>query len=112
MSEKKEKFTLGPWVQGSPYYNERGRGSIMISRDGEMYDHAQVFCSDHPKYGLEGKANAHLIAAAPVMYELLMELAENIRDKYGCDCDSESFCKQCGWINEISEVTKKARGEK
>ncbi len=58
------KHTPGPWELSSP--PSHGVGKIRVSQAGEMYDHAEVFCSTQNK---EGFFNAALISAAPDLLE-------------------------------------------
>ena len=92
MSE--DKFTPGPW--SAP---DKGnlRGAV-VAKDGEMVCDP----SGAGRYEDEMDANARLIAAAPEMYELLV-LLENY---YAVRGESNSVTKT------ISQVLKKARGEK
>lgn len=57
------KHTPGPWTTGG-FYVKAADGHIMI---------ADVTCGNGPPTD-EEKANAHLIAAAPDMYEALVAL--------------------------------------
>lgn len=89
------KFTRGEWrIRG----DEIG---IADSSDTQSYGMMNFICHvDTYDFGKEqSEANAHLIAAAPEMYELL----EYIKQYHCCDSD---LC------NSIIELLAKARGEK
>jgi len=84
------KFTPGPWVA-----HETGRArsgvpehEIHWTDDGECV--AEV---------VHGTANAHLIAAAPAMFELFIDLLDN----YECGPEVD---------RKIDAIVAKARGEK
>lgn len=83
------RFTKAPWkVKKSPFLN----------------DYIVTSCGDGSKITHAGEeANAHLIAAAPEMYELLsvMEL----------HASTGSLAKIYDFLDEISATLKKARGE-
>lgn len=72
------KFTKGPW--NLPDVGT-ARGSVLVSRGGPHSDWKGMVCSvDAGNYAAsaeEGLANAHLIAAAPEMYEAIREAVED-----------------------------------
>jgi hypothetical protein len=87
------KFTPGPWVVHGdfPEYvvpaadaHKRIGGSEDPEREAERYAKVVHFCDVEPNVRFnqsrtvreEAEANAHLIAAAPEMYDLLGELAD------------------------------------
>jgi len=97
------KFTPGPW---------------RFEADGDT-NYAKIFCSSDPHDGDNlrgycGKANAHLIAAAPEMYAEL-EAAMNVFKFYQGHhaakghSDKEQTNKQ--YADRIQKVLTKARGE-
>ncbi|MBC8718801.1 hypothetical protein [Ochrobactrum sp. Marseille-Q0166] len=94
------KFTPGPWV-----YDEDRRH---IVRDGD-YDVCSIDIgwneSDQSELA-EMDATAHLISAAPELYEALYRLVR--------DCEIAGLQEQAGfdcWINMANKALAKARGE-
>lgn len=83
------KFTKGPWlVSGTATINQKPKGWI-----------ASVSTVDRT-------ANAHLIAAAPELYEALYRLVR--------DCEIAGLQEQAGfdcWISMANAALAKARGE-
>ena len=67
MSEQKEKFTPGVWVANKP---EKSNGWWEVNDGGRTFPIALIYLSIYARKD-EIEANAHLIAAAPVMYELI-----------------------------------------
>jgi len=82
-------FTKGPWVKDS-------RGECLINPDGENIIVWGCGLSSATKTD-ERVANAHLIAAAPDMYKMLLE------------CFHTS--NKGAWKDNIGELLAKARGE-
>ena len=83
-----EKFTSGEW-----HAKVHGIGGLNI---GIVYINGGGFdVSGAP----DCVANAHLIAAAPDMYQLLQHISISMECEHGVDC------------NEINELLAKARGE-
>ena len=74
----KEKFTKGPWIVNDGKESAFLQGKITTKSQG----HDVVICdTPSPYFGSDvSKANAHLIACAPDMYEML-EVAN--RELYG-----------------------------
>lgn len=74
------KHTPGPWALGKPYgqnnieivgdNHSRLIGTVLVKRWGHCENPSRPRWDDWP----EGEANAHLIAAAPEMYEVLEAL--------------------------------------
>lgn len=100
------KFTKGDWKVNSLV---NGRGfDISFNDDGECI--AEI---------IHIESDAHLIAAAPEMYKMLVELREAISsiDDSALGCVDDTLDRQ-GWyikdetINSISNLLAKARGEK
>ena len=92
MSE--DKFTPGPW---SAPDKGKLRGAV-VAKDGEMVCDP----SGAGRHEDEAEANARLIAAAPEMYYIL-----DIIDTYHALKGVNSR-----WERTISQLLKKARGEK
>lgn len=96
----KTKFTSGPWeiegyaIEGPAYPGDPKRPTIMGGEDREWC--VAIVQTDHEK---PYEANAHLIAAAPELYEMLSSI-EN---------DNGSIPQ--GFWNEMQRVLRKARGE-
>ena len=92
------KFTPGPWADwasGKRAYNiTRAQGTGTIARVGPWPDDAVNI------------ANAHLIAAAPELYEALQR-AGGILCSEHCEGEQEHTVH----CNEFAAVLKKARGE-
>lgn len=90
------KHTPGPWEiangEGVVVYGQPIRTYEVSARDGSFWI-AQVQHAVHPTIGAE---NAHLIAAAPEMYEALEWITKN--------CDGPAFGK-------AKAALAKARGE-
>jgi hypothetical protein len=89
------KFTKGPWSAriDKDLYSEVGRNGdpqSFISSHRNEYSGVTKDCA---------VANAHLIAAAPEMYEMLAELLNDSRLVYGDDYDA------------VEKLLSKARGE-
>lgn len=65
------KFTPGPWFSVAKLSgSENHRGFKICGDDGWALADIQPVDED----GIEGRANAHLIAAAPELYEALLRL--------------------------------------
>lgn len=102
-----EKFTPGPWTEKHIRTDTHGIAWKNI-RGGDGYLFAEV-C---------GEANAHLIAAAPEMYEALKTASialDMVRGSTFCEtCDDNEICETCGIYKALLQtdaVLKKARGE-
>ena len=73
---KTAQFTPGPWVVDDDYEDEEQQ-AIGIVKDGHGYIagiHMLASCNNGEGFNAEDRANAHLIAAAPAMYEALHNL--------------------------------------
>jgi len=97
------KFTKGEWlIIETDYCPENEITTQQRINDGKIsicgFDN--LFDGD---FKIEQDANAHLIAAAPDMYNLLSELKEHM--------NSEPCANSDEWINDIDLLIKKARGE-
>ena len=102
----KEKWTKGPWVvdQGAKVYCEDSTGSIVAQCD----DFSFVFRDDG-----EQEANAHLISAAPDMYEALKVFADCVEqiDEEESDEEWAKFRLLVKDFRKASKALAKARGE-
>ena len=70
-----EGFTSGPWVMD---YDELGC-DLAITTDARMDDYVPICCMDvnfDPPFAEEQAANAHLIVAAPLLYDELSSAPE------------------------------------
>jgi len=66
------EYTKGEWtIQGMPHQHNFRHGSSYVIRDYRNCALAEVGHIDAIHDGIESEANAHLIAAAPDMYEAL-----------------------------------------
>ena len=90
MSE--EKFTKGEWVV-----------DCEISMHVEVWSGEERICEVGTRYSEDVAPNAHLIAAAPEMYEMLNTIAENMH---------KSSNGTIGDILVIESLLAKARGER
>ena len=104
MSES--KYTPGPW-EPAWHEGDHGRATVKQKRDPDnpMYVPIAAVCElySNPgsRYFNEAEANAHLIAAAPEMLEMLILLwgdmplctcsEPTLKDAYDYDCP------RCGW---------------
>ena len=95
------KFTKGEWeVYTTEIYPEIG-----IEGRGLASTHENPYVNDDGIDEDEAIANAHLIAAAPDMYELLCRLKSiNAPQEYILDDEFDAICS-------INDVLDKARGE-
>lgn len=87
------KHTKGPWIMNEV----TGMEVIAISEEGYM-THAQVFKRGVGNRYLtdEDRANAHLIAAAPAMLEMLNKIYERITDNDAHAVLGHDFCETVG----------------
>lgn len=99
------KFTPAPWVVwGSDIgvvdrSDSQSNGMMLQVAYADMYN----FGDDIGENNETGKANAHLIAAAPEMYEMLSYFIILVEKD-----SSEDFLYK---FNEIKELLSRARGE-
>ena len=94
MTTKTAQFTQGPWVVDEDYEDEEQQ-AIGIVKEGHGYIagiHILASSNNGEGFTSEDRANAHLIAAAPAMFEELKEglvLLEashhDMVDMYGID---------------------------
>jgi hypothetical protein len=104
------KFTRGPWSVG-------GDGGFIKTIKNQLQIQPTIGCA----YGAgdEVKANAHLIAAAPDLYNALEAAIEWVESSsHGDNCflhDSgeynRCFCGKDSLENYIDQILAKARGE-
>ena len=87
-------ITKGPWftVEGKTFACVKTENNIVMSETGKI---AYVFSGEETPYSEKRMANAHLIAAAPEMYEFIANLQLDVADDIIRD-----------------ELLAKARGEK
>jgi hypothetical protein len=106
MSERKEKFTPGPWVVGESADN--GIACVDTGYDYENISPIEIcecWGEEDDKATTEiSRANAALIASAPDMYAALEELLEFGQNKCGCGSSECTFCR-------ARSALAKARGE-
>jgi len=102
------KFTPGPWVIKHEFNVMDSKGRSVAACGGQM----QNF--DVEELHAEKIANAHLIAVAPEMYELLEQLECT---EYIHSGDTYCICPSCGSEYEHNKdcrlklLLRKARGE-
>jgi hypothetical protein len=97
---KVEKFTKAPWALGIPTDFAPFCVDAKCNNDGMRFEVCNVWGVDDDTVACEqSRANTHLIAAAPEMYEVLKKLVAHY--------NFSEYCK-----NEIDMVLAKARGEK
>lgn len=112
------KFTKGPWAvykytDGASVVGCDGNAHVDIESlairpnwMNEGYSHWDESDDNYREIGIdEQMANAHLIAAAPEMYEMLQEMIDQY-DYEGCTEYEYRL------INSARELLAKARGEK
>ena len=102
MTDRKEKFTPGKW-------------EVADASNGELWicaNRSDVIASVYGNSGNVGNANAHLIAAAPEMYEALSDVQDVLRGIcQSCDTPDSIRIKLEPLIYRGEAIQKKARGE-
>ncbi len=102
-------FTLGPWTLVDNSDND-GYGSLAITTAERIRCAMVDICSVETYYdeplGTEQEANAHLIAAAPEMYELLDNLRDAMASVLGLSAEMEF-----AYAEAIGKMLARARGE-
>ena len=98
------KFTSGPWSADSPY------STMFMVVDSQQQTIAEVQCGTD-EYGdylanEKEQANAHLIAAAPEMYDVIIAMLEQFDAEETCHNEYDYIV-----IREAKKVLAKARGE-
>lgn len=97
------KFTKGPWRISRPSVVN----GVQVLKDWDYPNRSDVICT-MPKEGEGRTANAHLIAAAPDIYEALEFVAQFIDDYFIGDEDSGEPQKT---KLVVMKALKKAKGE-
>ncbi len=104
------KFTKGKWfIEKDAYWND-DCWAISVKRD---YDDSVHHCfaevtykMEHEESNPELEANAHLIAAAPEMYEILEKIMKHLNHGSG---DAMEYLNNSDYC--INKLLAKARGE-
>lgn len=101
------KFTAGHWIASQKHSSKVGL-PIVASPHGRSIASVTFFGlgENFKNHDDESYANAHLIAAAPELYEALYRLVR--------DCEIAGLQEQAGfdcWINMANKALAKARGE-
>ena len=102
------KHTPGPWVVDDDYEDEEQQ-AIGIVKDGHGYIagiHILASCINGEGFSAEDRANAHLIAAAPAMYEALREIVAAVGSGEVIDYSSAG-----DWYTEACAVLAQAEGK-
>lgn len=96
------KWTPGPWTIST-------ENDVCTQIDGEYH----AVCTDQFCYApeVEREANAHLIAAAPDLYEALEQARDTILELINAR-NSEAEGSDEDWVGGINAALAKARGEK
>lgn len=92
MSERKEKFTPGPWdfTKGYRFYHCI---STQPGRSGFYFEVGKNAASGRASFDEQWMANAALIAAAPDMYAALEKILELGQNQCGCGSSECTFCR-------------------
>jgi len=93
-TQGRAQFTPGPWVVDEDYEDEEQQ-AIGIVKEGRGYIagiHILASCNNGEGFTAEDRANAHLIAAAPAMYEALQNLLEWAKGNRGAR-EGNPYCK-------------------
>lgn len=103
----KTKFTKGPWELGEATSKHPYCIDAHCNNDGLRFELCEVLGVDDEFEACEqSKANAHLIAAAPEMYEMLDSLIGKI---YEVEINEGYYFN--GESEKIEKLLAKARGE-
>lgn len=100
MSERREKFTPGPFVVYPVSVNSE---SCDIVRQDDPNDRIAVTCEQSLHDGRE-LANGYLLASAPELYEALSHIV-------ACLGAGEPVLPLCHWHQVATNAIAKARGE-
>jgi len=92
------KHTKGPWIAEFTVPEEGWNGFYILTKDERLYIADAAGYQDMP----ERAANARLIAAAPDMFELLLDI---VADYHAGDMDVQSVA------HEAKRLIAKVRGE-
>ncbi len=112
MSNKKEKFTPGPWKAMALFpSNQKGWDYVIYQTPVNSRDIGKRITFTNPEHDEtsteEAKANAYLMAAAPSMYQVLDNLQKQFEKS---DASGETdHGLEIAWIKE---TLYRARGEK
>lgn len=93
------KFTPAPWHTTNDGYNVKNETDIMICLNSFEDDVEQC------------KANANLIAAAPELYEALVELLNDTKMFYESGDAGNFDCEEMDVFKRVRKALAKARGE-
>jgi hypothetical protein len=99
------KFTRGPWKVAIS-----GRGSLCVASD-DAWICGEIDNQPHELLTNEAKANAHLIAAAPRLYEVLAGVRPLVLRAVTANGMSEKDAVESTWLGHLDAVLAKARGE-
>lgn len=101
---KNAKHTPGPWGIKKPT-DFIGPFQHVVDRSGWIV--CNVNNTNEPKFQDEREANARLIAAAPIMFEVLERVAEYFdTDCIAIDAETKVDCIHCA----VKDALKKATG--
>ena len=96
------EFTPGPWEVITEYMKEKGyegfvkRQAVVRREKGEFQGEDTLWTIAEMNWSNPVEANAHLIAAAPEMYEALSELVDLVEGIISGDYKPDSFTTQPG----------------
>ena len=96
-------YTKGPW---KVVENDDGDAAIAMGSALDSPEHysCRDYWTSEAEYGEQGvMANAHLIAAAPDMYEALKRMVEN-NEGYVCGFDNPCKCPRCQAMTAIAKA--------
>lgn len=102
------KFTAGPWVARE--YNIYADEIQIVANDGVYVASVDVDGQQGMAAWSEIQADAHLIAAAPEMYEALIAARKHIVDGFRNICHDFPESRMAG-VTQIDAAIAKARGE-
>lgn len=107
----KTKFTKGPWELGEATSKHPYCIDAHCNNDGLRFELCEVLGADYEFEACEqSKANAHLIAAAPEMYEMLERLKKECQMFYDEFGEPSNPDYEAAFV-EINALLAKARGE-
>jgi hypothetical protein len=94
-------FTAGPWIAEDEEFSEKGDYTAPQVFSCADEDNPKIVCELAVRSGME--ANAHLIAAAPDMYEALKEIESEMDNRYDGADDSKTK-----WMGRSLELAQNA----
>jgi hypothetical protein len=106
-SHEGEKWTKGPWRIGKRHAD----GSFAIHAQDSSVVHCKPFSSSMKSWG----ANAHLIAAAPTMFQELLDTDDALTKLINDLCnfvDKPSMAIVEEWQRSVRVTIAKARGDR